>query len=293
MATNRSEVLAGLADGGVRLLVTSRFAEPDRELVDHICARFPSVPVILLVEPGEADRSWFEQRFPDVSDFVTKPWDGPDLLAKIDRLVGSAQQASEVSVYIRLAGMSLSQLQRAVRVRGQFPRPVPLGEVLVQLGTISDAQYDDLLVDHMDLIDLLLEDGALGLESAEIVRRRRYRHPDRSDYRILVEEGPVGEDAYLRALGARHDFDFVQPCVDDVDPGLLTPFSFRYLRRHHALPLRRQRDHTVVALARPLDTVTVAELERSLRTPLIVCAATREQIGEVLDALVARTGSSE
>jgi type IV pilus assembly protein PilB len=133
----------------------------------------------------------------------------------------------------------------------------PLGQRLIEAGLITETQLQNAL--------------------REQARTREYLG------RILIRLGYVSEEAVAAALSA-------QARVKYVDLGQYTPQSEatklipeNFARQHFLVPLSYVGKVLVVAMANPLDIITIDELRRMTKGPVEVVGATQSEVLEALD----------
>jgi len=133
----------------------------------------------------------------------------------------------------------------------------PLGQRLIEAGLITETQLQNAL--------------------REQARTREYLG------RILIRLGYVSEEAVAAALAA-------QARVKYVDLGQYTPQSEatklipeNFARQHFLVPLSYVGKVLVVAMANPLDIITIDELRRMSKGPVEVVGATQSEVLEALD----------
>ena len=102
---------------------------------------------------------------------------------------------------------------------------------------------------------------------------------------LLVRLGLISErdlaQAYSRifALPALLDDDLPEVTVDDC------PVSIKFMKEHHVVPLVKETDHLVVAMADPEDAYTLQALEMASGVPLSVKIGTISQVERAFDQL--------
>ena len=180
------------------------------------------------------------------------------------------------------------QLMRARRVSARLQEPKSVGEVLVDLGQLTRSEHDRLL--HMyrssqSMARLLFEDGILEEEGLARYEAARAANPHSGERDILIGEGLITEEQYLRALCLRDDIPFVEPDVSLVDTSLLARVSIPYLLRQKAMPLRVVDDHLNILMSDPLNAALVDELGRTYGMAIKPCAAVTARIEEALRTL--------
>ncbi|HZX60231.1 MAG TPA: GspE/PulE family protein [Candidatus Methylomirabilis sp.] len=133
----------------------------------------------------------------------------------------------------------------------------PLGQRLIEAGLITETQLQNAL--------------------REQARTREYLG------RILIRLGYVSEEAVAAALAA-------QARVKYVDLGQYTPQSEatklipeNFARQHFLVPLSYVGKVLVVAMANPLDIITIDELRRMSKGPVEVVGATQSEVLAAMD----------
>jgi hypothetical protein len=227
---------------------------------------------------------------------IVKPLEAESVRRTVRDTLARRSDDAEVDALTRLARVPRDQIDRALRIRGRLQEPRPLGRILVETGALSEADYQRMLERKragMSVIELLLEQGTIGPEGARAYQEARQAEPQLDERAILVERQLVTEEQYLRALCSKHGVPFVEPEVGLVDARLLARASFRYLTRHHVLPVRILEGKLQVLLASPLDASLRTEVERIFGVPAQVGCSTRARIAEALETLERLRGKSE
>ena len=194
----------------------------------------------------------------------------------------------EAKALLAHSGATLEQLGRAERIQRRMESPIPLGDILVQLGMITQDDLDRVAqrrMAEMSVADLLVEAEELSADGLATYQEATQRTPHPSDREILVDGGLVGEEAYLKAVGAKLDIPFVKPQIGEVDARFLKMVSIAYLIRNVVLPVREEDGAVLVLTAAPEDDAHVVELERSFGMPVRRACATTRRITEALRTL--------
>jgi type IV pilus assembly protein PilB len=180
------------------------------------------------------------------------------------------------------------QLTRARRVSARLQEPKSVGELLVDLGQLTRSEHDRLVRlyrSKLGIARVLFENAILDEEGLARYDAMKSGNPNRSERDILLGEGLVTEEQYLRALSAKHEIPFLEPDISLVDIALLTKVSVPYLLRQKAMPLRVVDGHLNVVMSDPLDAALIDELERTYGITVKPCAAVKAKIEEALRAL--------
>jgi hypothetical protein len=95
--------------------------------------------------------------------------------------------------------------------------------------------------------------------------------------KIFVQKGWLTEDRLLEALAEQFDIPRVPLASQPIDWSLASAFPGALLRGHHCLPIQKDANWLVVAVANPLDVWMVSELQRLAgREVRLVLASERE-----------------
>ena len=98
----------------------------------------------------------------------------------------------------------------------------------------------------------------------------------------LIETGIATEDQIVALRAAELGIPAVFPYANTLDSRALTPFSEQVLRRFDALPISREEDHVVVALAEVASPATRHALEDAAGMPVTFALAGRHRIRNIL-----------
>ncbi len=201
---------------------------------------------------------------------------------------GTPQALTIEDLLVEEGATTRDQLDRAHRVIAHLRKPKPIGEVLVKLGVLANAEYDRVVKLHrsrLSLIHILQEGGALDEAGVGTYEKARMEAPRRTDRDILIGDGLVEEEEFLQAISTKYDIPYVEPDISLVDISLLSNVSIPYLTRHHILPFRVIDGSLNAMMADPLNRDLINELERTYGTPVKPCAAPSKKIGEALETL--------
>ena len=202
----------------------------------------------------------------------------------------------ETDPFALYGGLTEKQLTRARRIQERVATDKSLGEVLLELGEITQEEYDQVQQSHraqLDLVDVLVDQGALEADRAAQYRAAKASHPYASDFDLLVEAQRVPQDVFFRALAQKDQVAFVEPSPHDVDREVLERASMPYLRRLGVLPVCERDGSLELVSAGPLDPTEYAELEQIFRLPLDVRYSTKARIAAALETLERRSGEDQ
>ena len=130
---------------------------------------------------------------------------------------------------------------------------VPLGEMLVKAGAISQEQLQDAL-------------------------RQQKHHKGLRLGRLLVKLGFISDDVMRQSLSSQLNVPFVDLERMRIDPALGRVINHAYARRHSLLPVSAIGQSLTVCMDDPTDQTVVAELKRLTGCSISVVTASHESI---------------
>jgi type IV pilus assembly protein PilB len=131
-----------------------------------------------------------------------------------------------------------------------------LGEILVEQGAVTEDQLTAALAGQ---------------------RQSRLRLGEE-----LLDKGVVKPIALLRALAEQFGFEFVDLDEVTIDTALAQRVPEALARRHRALPIARDGEAVIVAMANPADVVAIDDLRSLLRAPIRPVMSDAEQIADAI-----------
>ena len=272
------------------LVGTGGGAEPaeTNRLLEELHLQHPNVELAVLTSSGSFDG--LRQADGSRVDLpqVGKPWQDEGLrqliLEQLDaRIARGAQEP-----LLQDGRVTEPQLRLARRVAGRMETPLPLGEILVELGEITREELQEVEqrgLARMSMVEILLQGGHLTSDQAKHYIDQKRANPDVDDFKLLVEPEIVSEEVLVRALSLRFRIPYVEPSVTEVDGRFLERASFKYLLRKSAIPLGEINDRLQVVVSRPLDMALRADLSRTFERPIEILCSSSEKIQEALRTL--------
>jgi type IV pilus assembly protein PilB len=137
------------------------------------------------------------------------------------------------------------------------------------------------VIRYRTLEEVLVGEGHLSRPALDRVRTQMDGAPGGLGWR-LVEAGVLSEEALAKALARLHDISMVDVASAPIEAGVLDSFPLERMRRDLFLPLRREGDRLVVAVADPGNILLRDDLARWHGGPVDLVLATR---AAVLDRL--------
>lgn len=137
-------------------------------------------------------------------------------------------------------------------------RKLRMGEVLVDLGVVTQEQLED------------------GLNEQAFMPQRRLGT-------ILVEKGYASEEAVARIVARQLGLPFVRLTPDVVEPEATRIIGGPLARRRNCLPIGASPERVVLAMANPLDLIAIDDVELASGRPVEPVVAAAGDIAAALD----------
>ncbi len=135
---------------------------------------------------------------------------------------------------------------------------------------------------YRTLEDVLIGEGYLSRPDLDRVRTQSDGMPGGLGWRV-VEAGTLSEEALAKALARLHEVPVVDLATTPIEPGVLDSFPLERMRRDLFLPLRREGDRLVVAVADPANILLRDDPARGHGGPVDLVLATRAAVLERLN----------
>jgi type IV pilus assembly protein PilB len=132
-----------------------------------------------------------------------------------------------------------------------------IGSILVDARAITQAQLDTALAEQKEM------GGRIG--------------------EVLVASGVIEEKEIAEALERQLHIIREVPVRGDIDAAIAGRVDSEWIHTRHCVPLRKEDDRVIVAMADPLDFDTVNELESKFGCPVEPRIATPSEIARVQD----------
>jgi len=130
--------------------------------------------------------------------------------------------------------------------------------------------------------DVLVEMGSIAPAEVKLVLERMTADGGRFG-ETGVREGLFNENELAQALARQFSFDFLDLDQVLLDPDLLEAIPSGLPHRYHFLPIRREADGLVIAVADPTDVKNLDDLEMLLDERLIIQVAARSKINRIIE----------
>src|SRR3989338_6338987 len=124
--------------------------------------------------------------------------------------------------------------------------------------TSKKAKLGEILLKHTSLTQKQLEDALL------IKREKGGKLGD-----ILIDKGYLSPEQIQKALSVQLGLPFYQEIPgDDIDPILIDKIPINYARENEVIPIVREANRVVVAIANPLNQTVLDDLRIILKSPV-------------------------
>ena len=146
-------------------------------------------------------------------------------------------------------------------------KPKKIGEILIDMGLITDAQFEEAL--------------ALGKKSGKRLGQ------------ALVDSGIVTEEAIAQALSSQYDIPFIKLEGLIIDPQTIKIVPERLVRKHLIIPLSLENDLLKVAMTDPLNVLAIDDVEKIGSYRLSPSITTATDIEKVIIENYGRAAAAE
>ena len=128
--------------------------------------------------------------------------------------------------------------------------------------------------------DILIRRGLIDQEQLDQLRRGGGSASSLVD--AAIQQGMVGEESALRALGEELGMEFVDLRNAEVDIELVKSFPQKLIYRHSLFPLSRQNGSLTLATSDPLDVYALDEAGSATGLTIIPVVAERGEIARLM-----------
>ncbi len=128
--------------------------------------------------------------------------------------------------------------------------------------------------------DILIRRGLIDQQQLDSLRQGGSSASSLVD--AAIQQGMVGEESALRALGEELGMDFVDLRNAEVDIELVKSFPQKLIYRHSLFPLSRQNGSLILATSDPLDVYALDEASSATGLTIIPVLAERGEIARLM-----------
>lgn len=177
-------------------------------------------------------------------------------------------------------------LLEALVLQKVFPDQ-PVGQLLCKLGFIKESELS-MVLDQKNkrrkLTDILLAGGHIDQQKISHAREVGKQN-NISLEKALLKLSYVDEELLSKAVASQHDMPYVQINTQDLDLSLSKYISAVYAQKQRLAPISKIGNTLTLAMAQPLKSHDIRELEDSIRLKIISAIATETNISKSLKRL--------
>jgi type II secretory ATPase GspE/PulE/Tfp pilus assembly ATPase PilB-like protein len=196
----------------------------------------------------------------------------------------SIRKVGELLVEQKL--ITQEQLLEALDLQKVFPDQ-PVGQLLCKLGFIKESDLSFVLDQknkRRKLTDILLGNGLVDQQKISHAREVGKQN-NISVEKALLKLNYVDEESLSRVIAAQYDMPYVQINPNDLDLSLSRYISSVYAQKQRIAPISKIGNTLTLAMAQPLKSHDIRELEDSIRLKIISAIATETSIARSLKRL--------
>lgn len=182
--------------------------------------------------------------------------------------------------------ISQDQLAEALELQKVFPDQ-PIGQLLCKLGFIKESDLSFILDQknkRLKLVDILLDGGLVDQQKISHAREVSKQSSISID-KALLKLHYVEEESLAKAVAIQYDLPFININVESLDLSLSRYISAVYAQKQRIAPISKIGNTITLAMAQPLKSHDIRELEDSIRLKIISAIATETSISNSLKRL--------
>lgn len=177
-------------------------------------------------------------------------------------------------------------LLEALDLQKVFPDQ-PVGQLLCKLGFIKESDLG-LVLDQKNkrrkLTDILLVSGLIDQQKISHAREVGKQN-DISLEKALLKLNYIDDEGLSKAIASQYDMPYVQINTQNLDLSLANFISAVYAQKQRIAPISKIGNTLTLAMAQPLKSHDIRELEDSIRLRIISAIATEAGISKALKRL--------
>lgn len=194
------------------------------------------------------------------------------------------KKVGELLVEQRL--ISQDQLLEALELQKVFPDQ-PVGQLLCKLGFIKESDLS-IVLDQKNkrrkLTDILMAGGVIDQQKLAHAREVGKQNNITLE-KAFLKLSYIDEETLSKAVATQYDMPYVQINSQDLDLSLSRFISAVYAQKQRIAPISKIGNTLTLAMAQPLKSIDIRELEDSIRLKIISAIATETSIAHSLKRL--------
>ncbi|MEE9566569.1 MAG: ATPase, T2SS/T4P/T4SS family [Desulfobacteria bacterium] len=197
------------------------------------------------------------------------------------------EKAKIGSVLVSEGYITQAQLDETLSKQKETREYLPLGQLCVQLGYLSETELSRILKAHKYKVYLgeLLVNMSLITPSQLDQALEQQKTSGKKIGEVLCEAGLIKEEQLVQALSTQLGIPKIIPDINLIDTNFAVQVNEAFLRRVEAVPAFKEDETATVIMADPLSESTIHDLERLFGCQIEPAVATRTAINELLDKL--------
>jgi type II secretory ATPase GspE/PulE/Tfp pilus assembly ATPase PilB-like protein len=179
-----------------------------------------------------------------------------------------------------------AQLAEALDLQKVFPDQ-PVGQLLCKLGFIKESDLSSVLDQknkRRKLMDILVAGGHLDQQKISHAREVGKQYNITLE-KALLKLNYIDEESLSKAIASQYDMPYIQINTVDLDVSLSRFISAVYAQKQRIAPISKIGNTLTLAMAQPLKSHDIRELEDSIRLKIISAIATETSISRSLKRL--------
>ena len=173
-----------------------------------------------------------------------------------------------------------------LRIETEALRQLSTGMVVSATSPLSGPAYSIQAYDtdgrRKRIGEIMIEMGLISRSQLEEALRAQDSRPQRRLGAIFVEMGFAEEEIIARVIARQLDLSFVRITPESVEPQAVTVLSREMAERRNCMPLSRDANRLILAMANPLDLVALDEVEGATGLRVDPVMATPTDIAEAI-----------
>jgi type II secretory ATPase GspE/PulE/Tfp pilus assembly ATPase PilB-like protein len=182
--------------------------------------------------------------------------------------------------------ISEENLLEALELQKIFPNQ-PVGQLLCKLGFIKESDLSTLL-DQKDkrrkLTDILITAGVVDQQKISHAREVGKQNAISLE-KALLKLNYIDEESLSKAIASQYDMPYVQINTQNLDLSLSGYISAVYAQKQRIAPISKIGNTLTLAMAQPLNSHDIRELEDNIRLKIISVIATEANISRSIKRL--------
>jgi type IV pilus assembly protein PilB len=183
--------------------------------------------------------------------------------------------------------LTRTQLKEALAHQKKARNYLPLGQICIELGLLSETQLALILRTYkykLYIGELLVNMALITSDQLDLALKEQNTREKKLGV-VLIELGFISEDQLVEGLSIQLSIPKIIPDINLIDSDLAQQVSEAFLRKVEAVPAFKEGNVVTVIMADPLVLDTIENLKAIYRTEIQPAIAARTGIHELLDKI--------